>query len=183
MKVGSDPNYTVRMRGRASEAPAEQRSLYAGMYTFDLNEVTGVSFVPRVTEPPWSLDGLPADDADLTTAEQVRIVEVLTASYSVTPDDTRAGTVERFEWPLPWPDEGDWRPTPTVFLITTDEFDLLATDLADLGEVAGNVHPLVRRDQLADHEVVKSVDEYTLDSPWLTARDAAVVGREQRSIG
>src|SRR4051812_41353284 len=110
MKVGSDANYVVRVLKRGWGEPLEQLPLYEGMYSFDLNQVVEVAFVPRVTPegPPWSLDGLPDDIADFTEPEQVRLMEVMHTSYSVTPDDDRAGTVQQIDWPYAWPPEDDF---------------------------------------------------------------------------
>ena len=51
MKFGSDVNYNVRVRKRRWEEPVEKQTLYAGMYTFALNQVVRVSFVPRLLQP------------------------------------------------------------------------------------------------------------------------------------
>lgn len=179
MKVGSDANYNVRIRARAwEEDPGESERLYAGMWTFDLNQVVSVSFVPDLTAVPrpWSVDALPDDIDDFTQAWQVRLVEVLTTSYSVTPDPERAGAEEQFPWP--WPGD-DGRPMPpcTVFYVTPEEFERLAADLAELSQVAGNVHSTVRRDEITDHEVVAFVERRVLGSPLFTADHARAVGR------
>ena len=105
MKVGSSPNYVVRVTKPGWYEKPEQAPLYEGIYHFDLNHVAGISFVPRVTAagPPWSPDGLPDDAADFTTAEHVRVCEVLSGGYSVTPDDERAGKVEQLPYMFEWP--------------------------------------------------------------------------------
>ena len=190
MKVGSDANYNVRVFPRGWGEPEGRRPLYDGMYTFGLNQVVEVAFIPRVSAagPPWSIDDLPAEIEEFITPEQVRILEVLTAAYSVTPDEDRAGTVEQVEWPFEWPPDydlfyepGDPKPTPTVFFVTDEEWARLAADLEALTEIAGSVHSTVRRDKVADHEAITFIDRRILDSPWLTANDAASVGRQREA--
>jgi hypothetical protein len=186
MKAGSDADYVVRVLERGWFEPEEQESLYEGMYTFDLNQVVAVAFVPRVTPegPSWLTAGFPGNRAHFTIPEQVRILEVLTTPYSVTPDDERAGTVQQLDWPFEWPPENglftppdEPPPTRTVFFITTDEFDRLSTDLAALFDIAGDVQSMVRHSEVADHEAVRFVDQRILDSPWLQPEHAASVGR------
>lgn len=182
MKVGSDANYVVRVLERGWFEPEEQESLYQGMYRFDLNQVVTVAFIPRVTPegPPWSDEGFPGDRAHFTTPEQVRTVEVLTAPYSVTPDDERAGTVQQLEGPPEGPIRpDDAPPVQTVFFVTTEEFDRLSADLASLFDIAGEVQSMVRHSEVADHEAVRFVDRRILDSPWLQPQHAASVGRAQ----
>lgn len=185
MKIGSDANYNVRVLEQGWGEPVEQQALYEGIYTFDVNQVVEVSFVPRVNAagPPWPAEGLPDDVADFETVEQMRLLAILTTGYSVTPDDARAGTGERLEWPFPWPDPGnefirpdDPAPSPVVFYVTAAEFERLSADLKTLTEIAGTVHSTVRHDEVADHEAVQFVDRRILRSPLLTPQDAAAAG-------
>jgi len=168
VKVGSSPDYVVRVTQPGWYKKPEQAPLYEGLYHFDLNHVVDISFVPRVTAagPPWSPDGLPDDVADFTTAEQVRLWDVLSGGYSVTPDDERAGTVEQlpymFEWPPP--DDDFWSaetppPTPIVFFVSTREFDRLSADLEALTDIAGGIQSMVRHSEVADHEAVRFIDQ------------------------
>jgi hypothetical protein len=186
MKVGSDADYVVRVVKTGWGEPLEQLPLYEGMYSFTLNQVVEVLFLPRVTPdgPPWSLDDLPDDVADFTTPEQIRMLEISHASYSVTPDDERAGTVMQIAWPYEWPPEGNILTPPdepppvfTVYFVSLDEFTRLSSDLEDLTHVAGNVHSMVRHSKVADHEAVRFIDQRILDSSWLRPRHAASVGR------
>jgi hypothetical protein len=177
MKVGSSANYNVRVRARSWDEPAEQAELYDDLYIFDLNQVVSVSFVPGPAAPrPWSVDDLPADIADFTTADQVRLLELLTAPYSVVPDQARAGTEEQFAWPLDWPGP-DEPPRPTVFYVTPEQFARYSADLETLSEIAGNVHSVVRRADVADHDVVRFIEDRILESPLLTPESARAVGR------
>jgi hypothetical protein len=177
VKVGSSANYNVRVRPRYWDEEPEQAALYEGMYIFDLNQVVSVSFVPAVATPrPWSLDDLPTDLADFTTAEQVRILDLLTTNYSVTPDPERTGTEEQFDWPYDWDDPLP-PPRPTVFYVTSQEFARLSADLQALSEIAGKVHSTVRREQVADHEVVRFIESRILDSPLLSPDSARAIGR------
>jgi len=184
MKVGSDANYVVRVWRRGQDEDPEKASLYEGMFALDLNHVVPIFFVPRVTAagPPWSPDGLPDDVDDFTTREQVRLLEVLSKGYSVTPDDTRAGTMERLPWLFEWPpsDNDFWSadeppPTPTVFFVSTEEFDRLSADLSGLTSVAGSVQSTVRHSQVADHEVVRFIDQRII--PALNPFDAVSAGQ------
>jgi hypothetical protein len=186
MKVGSDADYVLRIREESWDVRNELIPLYKGIYTFDLNQVVHVIFLPRVTAagPPWSTDGLPRDAADFTTQEHARLLDVLTTQYSVTPDNERAGTVQQLDWPFPWPPENisvsprDYSPPiQTVFFVTTDEFNRLSADLEDLTEIAGDIHSMVRHSEVADHKAVRFVDERILDSPWLQPEHAASIGR------
>jgi len=177
VKVGSSANYTVRVRARSWDEPAEKAGLYDGLYTFDLNQVVSLSFVPGpAAARPWSVDDLPADIADFTSADQVRLLELLTSPYSVTPDQARAGTEEQFDWPFDWPDTGE-PPRPTIFYVTPEAFAGYAADLDALSDIAGNVHSVVRRADVADHVVVRFVEDRILSSPLLSAESARAVGR------
>ena len=49
MKVGSSPNYVVRVTQPGWCKDPEQAPLYEGLYDFDLNHLVPISFVPRVT--------------------------------------------------------------------------------------------------------------------------------------
>ena len=175
MKVGSSANYNVRVRARAWDETAEQAALYDGIYTVDLNEVVSISFVPDAARP-WSVDDLPADIADFTTAAQVRVLELLSAPYSVTPDHGRAGTQEQLDWPFDWPDPGE-PPRPTIFYVSPDEFARYAADLDALSRIAGSVHSVVRRIDVADHDVVRFIESRILESPLLTPASAGALGR------
>jgi hypothetical protein len=179
VKVGSDANYTVRIRERGWEEPEEQRPLYAGIFTFDLNQVVSVSFVPDLTgvSRPWSVDSLPDDIEEFTEPWQARLIEALTAPYAVTPDPVRAGTEERFAWPWPVEAGEPAMPPRTVLYVTPQEFAELSVDLAGLTEVAGRVHSVVRREAVAEHEAVRFVERRILDSPLLEPGDAQSVGR------
>jgi hypothetical protein len=186
MKVGSEADYVVRVVKTGWGEPLEQLPLYEGMYSFTLNQVVEVLFLPRVTPdgPPWSLDDLPHDVADFTTPEQIRVLEISHTPYSVTPDDERADTAHQIHWQGVWPPEDDFltpsnSPPPvfTVFFITDDEFTRLSTDLEELTHIAGQVQSTVRHSEVADHEAVRFVDQRILDSPWLRPRHAASVGR------
>jgi hypothetical protein len=177
MKVGSSANYHVRVRARSWDESGEQAALYDDMYTFELNQVVSVSFVPDPAVPrPWSMEGLPVDVADLTTAEQARLLELLTAPYSVTPDQARAGTEEQSAWPFDWPDASE-PPRPTIFYVTPEEFARYAADLDALSEIAGNVHSVVRRADVADHDVIRFIEDRMLESTLLTLQSARAVGR------
>lgn len=177
MKIGNPANYYVRVRARSWDEEPEQAALYDGMYSFDLNEVVSVSFVPAVATPrPWSLDDLPDDIAEFTTTEQARVHELLGAEYSVTPDDDRAGTEEQFDWPYDW-DASPSPPRPTIFYVTAEEFARLSGDLEALSDIAGNLHSFVRRDEVADHEVVRFIERRILDSPLLSPGSAHSIGR------
>ncbi|MCI4065026.1 hypothetical protein MRQ36_21660 [Micromonospora sp. R77] len=177
MKIGNPANYYVRVRARSWDEDPEQAALYAGMYAFDLNQLVRVSFVPVVTAPrPWSLDHLPADITEFTTPQQARVHELLLTDYSVTPDDERAGTAEQFDWPFDWTDPAT-RPRPTVFYATSDEFDRLSADLEKLSDFAGELHSLVQRSEVLDHEVVRFIERRILDSGLLTPDSANSIGR------
>ena len=177
MKVGSSPNYHVRVRARSWDEPAEKAELYDGLYTVDLNEVVSLSFVPSpAAARPWSVHDLPADIADFTSADQVRLFELLTSPYSVVPDQARAGTEEQFDWPFDWPDTGT-PPRPTIFYVTPEAFAGLAADLDALSDIAGNVHSVVRRADVVDHGVVRFIEDRILSSPLLTPESAHAVGR------
>ncbi|MFC4145228.1 hypothetical protein ACFO0M_03065 [Micromonospora mangrovi] len=177
MKIGNPANYYVRVRARSWDEEPEQAALYEGMYSFDLNQLVRVSFVPAVTAPrPWSLDDVPTDISDFTTAQQARVHELLLTDYSVTPDDERAGTADQFDWPFEWTDPAT-RPRPTVFYVTADEFDRLSSDLEELSDVAGELHSFVRRSEVLEHEVVRFIERRILDSPLLTPDSANSIGR------
>ncbi|MCI4065025.1 hypothetical protein MRQ36_21655 [Micromonospora sp. R77] len=177
MKIGTPANYYVRVRARSWDEEPEQAALYEGMYSFDLNQLVWVSFVPAVTIPrPWSLGDLPGDISEFTTSEQVRVYELLGTAYSVTPDETRAGTEEQFDWPYDW-DAPLPPPHPTVFYVTPEEFDRLSADLDALSEIAGNVHSVVRRSEVLDHEVVRFIERRILDSPLFSPPNARSIGR------
>lgn len=178
MKMGSSTNYTVRVRRRDWDEPPEQAAIYGDIYTFDLNQVVSVSFVPAPGSPrPWSVDDLPADIADFTTADQARILEILTAAYSVTPDAERAGTQERFPWPFDWPHSDEPEPRPTTFYVSPDEFVRYVADLDTLAEIAGSVQSLRRRAEVVDHAAVRFVEDRILNSPLLAPLHARAVGR------
>jgi hypothetical protein len=180
MKAGFSANYNVRIRACEWDEPPERAPLYTGMYTFDLNQVVSVLFVPDLTDvgPPWSPAGLPEDPAEVRTPQQARLLELLGASYAVTPNQALAGTEERFTWPFEWPYADDPIPRCTVFYVTLEEFDRYAADLDHLSELAGNIHSGVRRAQVLEHDVVRFMERRILDSSWLTPMDARAVGRQ-----
>ena len=183
MKVGSDPNYVIRVSERGWDVNPEKAPLYVGMYSFDLNHVVPISFVPRVTAagPPWSLDGVPDSTSEFTTPEHARLLEVLSGGYSVTPDDARAGIVEQLPWLFEWPDPDDPfasadkpPPTPIVFFVSTEEFRRLSADLAALTDIAGTLQSMVRHAEVADHEAIRFIDERII--PMLSPFDAGSIG-------
>jgi hypothetical protein len=175
VKVGPSANYRVRVRPYAWDNPA-QAELFDGVVDLSLQLYIPIMFVPDVSAvaPPWTADALPPLGERLSTPEQARLSQALTASYVVTPNERLADRTERFTFT--WPDEPSADPT-TVFYVAPAEFDRYAADLDALADVAGALHSSVTVDQVRDRDVIQFVERRIVDSPWLLPRDAALLER------
>ncbi|WP_229071608.1 hypothetical protein [Actinoplanes sp. DH11] len=175
MKLGFPPNYYVRVSSRTWSLPPDEATPYDGTWTVDLNRVVGVAFVDDLTGlgPPWTAAPLPPPGTALRDPAQIRLAMLLNGDYVVTPNDTLAGRSERFERPWGDPDERDG----AVFYTGTADFAALRTDLEDLGDLAGGVHSVARRDELLTHPAIRYIEDHVLTSPWLRPTHARALGR------
>jgi hypothetical protein len=175
MKIGTPANYYVRVGSEAWSASPDEAARYDGTYEVDLNQLVVVTFVDDVSRfgPPWTGAPLPPPEQELTDPQLNRLAALLGGRYVVTPNDALAGRTERFERPWGRPESRDG----TVFYVTSAQFAELRADLEALWEVAGNVHSGARRDDLRDRPVLRLIEDRVLVAPWLSAQDAAAIGR------
>lgn len=154
MKLGNPANYFVQVWPSWWDEPDETAALYRDIFALSLNAAVTVKFVPDVgsAAPPWRL---PAGDDEPATAEEVRVVEALTAQFAVTPKPALAGQIDEFAL-----EPGE--PANTVFYVTAEEFAAYRDDLASLAETAGAALPTVRHDDVADLAVVRFLDTRVL---------------------
>lgn len=170
MKIGNLPNYIVQVFPDAWNESPERAPLCEGIFTVVLNIAMHVHFVPEVdhTAPPWPADQEPPED-ELTTPAQVRWYELVTGTYSVTPNAGRAGRTERI---------GPLDPPSTVFYVTPDEFAAFTRELAELAELTGSISDSLHRDDVIDRSVIRFIDEQVLESPFLERVHAELVGQD-----
>jgi hypothetical protein len=178
VKVGPSANYYVRARPEAWEYSSPQdASLYEGVFQVALQFTVGIAFVPDISAvaPPWEEgDVLPPHGNRLTTATQARLSAALSAYYVVTPNVSRAGTQDRFEWST---DDEPSQPR-TVFYVTPDDYRRYLAELDQLSEdEVGKIHSFVRVDALRDYEVIRFIEHRIVDSPYLLPGDATMLGR------
>ncbi|BCY06433.1 hypothetical protein [Actinoplanes sp. L3-i22] len=170
VKIGNSSNYTVQVFPDEWEAeePAEA-ALRENIFSVALNLHGFVKFVPAMPDepPPLAAERPPRED-EFTTAEEVGWCELIHSPYSITPDDTRAGTIRD----VGIPDE-----PATVFYVTGEQFAGFVAELWELAEIASDSNPSVRRDEVLDRSVIRFIDERILTSDRLSPQHAASLGR------
>jgi hypothetical protein len=181
MKVSPRADYPVRVIPQAWEEVASRAGLYEGIFTVTLNHTVDVTFVPDVSAvaPQWDSRFLPASFDEVATVEQARVSTALVASYVVTPNETLAGTQERFVWP---PDGGP-DAAVVVFYVTSAEFARYAEDLDRLSGIVGSLYPDKTVSDLRDYEVVGFLERRVVASPLLDPGHATMLCRGRDDIG
>src|ERR1041385_6246726 len=96
MKPQPKFDFPINVWPEAAEYAGPVRELYAGIYSMTLNHSVSIEFVPGFQRSPWPPE-LPMDFDAVTTLDEARRGIVSLCTYSVTPDDTRAGTNEVFK--------------------------------------------------------------------------------------
>ncbi|GIE84738.1 hypothetical protein [Actinoplanes regularis] len=170
VKIGNPANYTVQVFPDEWEAESpEEEARFAGIFSVALNLHGLITFVPGVpADPPPLAAARPPREDEFTTAAEVRWCELLNSPYSVTPDDTRAGTVGEV---------GSEESPATVFYVTGEEFAAFTTELWELAEIASGGNPRVRRDELLDRAVIRFIEDRVVGSGRLRPEHAASLGR------
>jgi hypothetical protein len=178
VKVGPKVNYPVGVRPQEWDEPNDNAALYRGVYAVTLNHLVDISFVPDVSAiaPPWDFAVLPDDIDTIETVDLARLATALFTSYVVTPNDRLAGTDDRIDRTPP---EGmpNVDLTGTVFYVTTEEFSRFAAELDSLTDIAGDLHPRVRVDELRDRDVIAFIERRIVASPLLKPDHAELLGR------
>lgn len=171
MKSGPSADYPVSVVPESWEVIDSTRTpLYEGIYRVTLNATVDVVFVPDVSAvaPPWSGRRVPENIDDVRTLEEARLMTALVSTYVVTPNDARAGTVERFEF------DGD---QGTVRYVGETEFAQFSADLDALSRIVGSVAPDRTVSDLRAHAVIRFVEAEVVAQPWFAPADAAWLGR------
>jgi len=141
MKTGPEHDFPVSGGLQKWEVMDEASLLYTGILFVTLNVGTHVSFVPRTRKTPTNWPPiLPDNTDDIKTAEEARLVTLGLESYSVTPDEERAGTEEVLLHPgFEVPESGRYvDPSKgVVFFTTLDEYEALADEALELSLRAG----------------------------------------------
>lgn len=175
MKPGPNADYPVQVYPLSwDEAPAVA-PLYHGVSGMILNFLVEIVFVPDVSAaaPPWDGRQLPANLDEVSTAEQARLAAALVANYAVTPNEARAGDVERFRWPA----DGEPRADVVVRYVSQAEFARYSADLDNLSTIVSGIHPETPVSELRDYEVVRFVERDVVAAAWLQPGHAALLGR------
>src|SRR5262249_9771760 len=137
-------------------------------------------FVPEtgVGAPNWDYRQLSAKLDAVTTVEDACLATVLDASYSVTPNDARAGTEDRLEWPAQDTPVGHFESsTGGIFYVTNSDFASSTSDLQRLEEIVSDAWENEPVSRLRDYEVIRFIEERIVASPWLEPQDAMMLGR------
>jgi hypothetical protein len=165
MKISPRSDYPVGVRPMSVEVPAGVAGLYEGIYEVTLNNVVDIVFCPSLTDvaPPFRDELLPRDVDEITTAAQARLVSILFSPYSVTPNDSRTGGHERL------PGKG------VVFYVTESEFTNFTAELRELSKRLAGRYPDETVTDLADHAVIRFVQETVIPSPDFGLADRAML--------
>jgi hypothetical protein len=175
MKPGLNADYPIQVYPLSwDEAPAVA-PLYDGVFGMILNFLVEIVFVPDVSAaaPPWDGHQLPANVDEVSTAEQARLAAALVANYAVTPNEARAGEVERFRWPA---DEGA-RADVVMRYVSPAEFARYSADLDHLSTIVSGTQSETPVSELRDYEVVRFVEREVVAAAWLQPGHAAMLGR------
>jgi hypothetical protein len=181
MKVGPRADYPVQVitEERYEDDPTIG-PLYRGIYRVALNHLVAVLFVPEtgVGAPNWDYRQLSEKLDAITIVEDARLASVLDASYSVTPNDARAGSEDRLEWPAKDTPVGHFdSSTGVTFYVTNADFARYAADLERLNEIVSDAWENEPVSRLRDYEVIRFIEERIVASPWLRPSHAMMLGR------
>jgi hypothetical protein len=91
------------------------------------------------------------------------LYEALTSIYVVTPNDSHAGTEERFVWP---PDADPRFDTSTIFFVTAAQFAKYSDDLVQLSEFATGLRSFTRLSELPRFDVLAPIRTPTPAPCW-----------------
>jgi hypothetical protein len=176
VKITPSADYYVGVELREWEAEESAKPLYAGIIEVLLHYAVPIVFIPDVSTvtPPWDAPVDPPPLDERTPPEQVRLYEALTSIYGVTPNDSRAGTEERFVWP---PGADPRFSTSTIFFVTAAQFAKYSNDLVQLSEFATGLRSFTRLSELPRYDVLDFLEDRVLASPWLNPLHAASLGR------
>jgi hypothetical protein len=181
LKVSPKADYPVQVitEERYEDDP-RTGPLYRGIFRVVLNHMVAVLFVPEtgVGAPNWDYQHLSEKLDAITTVEDARLASVLGASYSVTPNDARAGTEDRLEWPAQDTPVGHFdSSTGVIFYVTNPDFARYAADLERLNGIVFDAWENEPVSRLRDYGVIRFIEERIVASPWLGPSDARMLGR------
>jgi hypothetical protein len=181
MKISPHADYPVRVIEQAWEEEPDRAYLYHGVFTMTLNHVVDIAFVPDVsaTAPPWDGRQLPASTDEIAAVAQARIAAAMLPRYAVTPNEARAGDVERAQWPATGGDAN----RAMIRYVRQEEFDRFATDLRHLSTVVSEKFIGTTVSGLRQFPVIQFVEREVVAAPWLAPDDAAMLGRVDPPAG
>jgi hypothetical protein len=181
MKVSPKADYPVQVITEENyEDDPSTGPLYRGIFRVVLNHMVAVLFVPEtgVGAPNWDYRQLSAELDAVTTIEDARLATVLDATYSVTPNDARAGTEDRLEWPAQDTPVGHFESsTGVIFYVTNSDFARYTADLQRLEGIVSDAWENEPVSRLRDYEVIRFIEERIVASLWLEPYDAMMLGQ------
>jgi hypothetical protein len=138
MKPSPKYDFPVVVRRETWEEEPATASFYEGIFDVRLNYSMHLMFVPAFRREPWP-PRLAENADELHSEQKARSNTVALSSYTVTPDDSRAGTEESFA--REWLDD-EWGPgnAAVLFYVTTEEFAVFSEELAHLADECQSVH-------------------------------------------
>jgi hypothetical protein len=194
-KLRPEVDFRVAVSSEELEQSENESRFFRGIYTVSLNDHVRVSFVPDASEsyPPWNAYLAPAFD-NLASERKMRLFQVLTSRYSVTPNARLAGTEEVVKLlprtvPSdldPWEAEvADWPSAGVVWYVAPQEWPVLDADLQDLpdrsialGRSAGIGCPLyLHISEMTGTPLARFLNDRFVASGRLAERDLRVLCR------
>ncbi|MEU1208637.1 hypothetical protein [Nocardia sp. NPDC005825] len=156
----------------------EERELFHGVYSVNLNDHIDIRFVPDVSEvaPPWGIHVF-GENHPIATPMRARVWSLRTAwDYCVTPNVNLAGTEEQIPLLEYEPCEPGDPTTTTLWYVGTPEWTALENQLSDLVERTGRYH-VVRFSELGQSPLARFLNERFLPSNHLTDRTLEILCR------
>lgn len=169
MKPSPRYDFPVGVGADSTEYSGATRNAFSGIYTVTLNHIVLVTFVPSVNrQEPWP-PALPEDFDSVSDSETARRSMIALARLSITPDDSRAGTIER---------HGSDKDARTIFYVRQDEFAVFARELEVVSDKLPGVHDTALISELGDQSFVRFLLDKVLPSGRLTDHALQMLGRK-----
>ncbi len=174
MKPQPQYDFPVGVSPETAEHAAPVSALFAGVYNVTLNHAETVMFIPTIVRDPEWPPALPNDvDSPRSRKEALRFAIAL-SPFSVTPDETRAGTRETFTIDPGSPN--------VIFYVSRAEFALLSQELESLADQFKGIHDALPVSKIPDHLAHLLLDRI-LPSGHLSERTLRLLGRMPDGVG
>lgn len=175
MKPFPQYDFPVGVWRETRERPPAARDAYEGMYSIILNHLVYITVVPPLDRSaPWPPTA-PDDIDNIADPATARRTAVWLGGLIVTPDVSRAGTMERVDI------NDDTR--ATIFYISPAEFEAISQELDAVATRMSGVHDAIAISTLRDQTTAKLLLERIVPSGALSAYALEMLGRKPDGRG